>query len=178
MCTNRHCNLIYSFEDNNVIRTCNDKQYSFLKRAMNLALKSTCQNQRHGCVIVKDNEIVSEGYNHTHTHLYHKFSIHAEVDAISKMKHNKKYMSQCDLYVVRIGTDNMGNPLKYSKPCKDCIKAIEKSGIRKVYYSSNIEFEQMMVERFGVPSSGYTSSTGTGYSSDSDNSMSSTSASS
>jgi deoxycytidylate deaminase len=155
MCTN--CNIIYSFEDDNAIRTCNEKQYSFLKRAMNLALKSSCPHQRHGCVIVKDNEIVSEGYNHKQTHLYHKFSVHAEVDAISKMKHNRKYMSQCDLYVVRIGTDNMGNPLKYSKPCNGCIKAIEKSGIRRVYYSSNIEFEKMMIERFGFTYGNYNS---------------------
>jgi deoxycytidylate deaminase len=138
---------IHHFEDENLIKTCNDKQSFFLKRATNLALKSPCQNHRHGCVIVKDDEILSEGYNHTQTHLYHKFSIHAEVDAISKLKHNKKLLSSCDLYVVRIGRDSMGNPLKYSKPCQDCIKAIHKAGIRRVYYSSNLEFERLLVEK-------------------------------
>jgi len=140
--------FFYTFQDENTIRTCSDKQYSFLKRAMNLALKSTCHNQRHGCVIVKDNEIISEGFNHIQVHLCHKFSIHAEVDAISKMKRNKKFMSTCDLYVVRVGKESMGNPLKYSKPCPDCIRAIEKCGIRRVYYSSNIEFENIMMDRY------------------------------
>jgi deoxycytidylate deaminase len=51
----------------------------------------------------------------------------------------------------------MGNPLKYSKPCNGCIKAIEKSGIRRVYYSSNIEFEKMMIERFGFTYGNYNS---------------------
>lgn len=138
---------LYTFHDENTIRACSDKQHSFLKRAMNLALKSPCHQQRHGCVIVRDNEIISEGYNHTHTHMYHKFSIHAEVDAISKLKHNRRLMASCDLYVVRVGRDSMGNPLKYSKPCPDCIKAIQKCGIKRVYYSSNIEFEQIMMER-------------------------------
>ena len=138
---------LHHFEDDNVIKNCNDKQYGYLNRAMNLALKSTCYNQRHGCVIVKDDEIISEGYNHTSVHLYHKFSVHAEVDALTKLKRNKKFMANCDLYVVRVGRDSMGNPLKYSRPCQDCIKAIQKSGVRKVYYSSNLEFEQFIMDR-------------------------------
>jgi deoxycytidylate deaminase len=136
------------FEDENTIKTSSEKQYSFFKRAMNVALKSQCINHRHGCVIVKDDEIISEGYNHRQYHLYHKMSVHAEVDALSKLKHNKKIMSTCDLYVVRIGGDSMGNPLKYSRPCKDCEKAIKKSGIKRVYYSTNLEFEEIM-EREG-----------------------------
>lgn len=162
MSTSDHSNIrykIHQFDDENSVKSCNDKQYYFLKRAINLALKSTCQTHRHGCVIVKDDEILSEGYNHTQLHLYHKFSIHAEVDAISKLKHNKKLLSACDLYVVRIGTDSMGNPLKYSKPCPACIKAIHKAGIRRVYYSSNLEFERLLVEKElkEINESGYTS---------------------
>lgn len=138
---------VYSFEENVPMRTCKDKQYSFLRRAMNLAHKSTCENQHHGCVIIRNDEIVAEGFNFKTQYLNHRFSIHAEVAAISKLgKKNKKFMSTCDLYVVRIGTDNMGNPLKYSKPCPDCMQAIIKAGIRKVYYSSNLEFEQMCSE--------------------------------
>lgn len=155
-CTsNCTCSTLHHFEDENVIKTCSDKQYGYLKRAMNLALKSTCFSQRHGCVIVKDDEIISEGYNHTSVHLYHKYSIHAEVDAISKLKRNKKFMSNCDLYVVRVGRDSMGNPMKYSKPCEDCIKAIQKSGIRKVYYSSNLEFEQIVMEKESIKNRRY-----------------------
>jgi deoxycytidylate deaminase len=130
----------FKFHDDNVIKSCNEKQATFLDRALQLARKSTCNSQRHGCVIVRGDDIIAEGYNHTDVHLYHKFSVHAEVDALSKVKRDRKYLSKCDLYVVRIGTDRMGNPLKYSKPCHDCSKAIEKSGIRNIYYSSNAEY--------------------------------------
>lgn len=135
------------FDDENSIRTCSERQIYFLKRAMNLASKSTCVHQKHGCVIVKDDEIISEGFNHTNVHLYHKFSIHAEVDAISKLKHNKKTLLSCDLYVVRIGKESMGMPLKYSKPCDGCEKLIKKCGIRKIYYSSNIEYEEATINK-------------------------------
>lgn len=146
--------FVYTFEENVPLKTCKDKQYSFLRRAMNLAQKSTCEQQRHGCVIVKDDEIIAEGFNHKDIHLSHSFSIHAEVSALLKLgKKNRKFMSQCDLYVVRIGRDSMGNPLKYSKPCQDCMKAIQKAGVRKVFYSSNTEFEQLMFERYGYISS-------------------------
>lgn len=141
---------VFSFEENVPLKTCKDKQHSFLRRAMNLAHKSTCENQHHGCVIVRNDEIVSEGFNYKKEFFNHRFSIHAEVAALSKLpKKNKKFMSTCDLYVVRIGTDNMGNPLKYSKPCSECMQAIIKAGIRKVYYSSNLEFEQLCSELYG-----------------------------
>lgn len=106
-----------------------------LKRAAASALRSPLRNHRHGCIIVRNGEIVSEGYNHNFVHMFHLHSVHAEVDALSKLPRNKKFMSQCDMYVVRIGTDNMGNPLKLSKPCNSCTQAILKAGIRRVYYS-------------------------------------------
>ena len=150
---------IYSFEENVPLKSCKEKQYSFLRRAMNLAHKSTCENQHHGCVIVRDDEIIAEGFNYKKEFFNHRFSIHAEVAALSKLsKKNKKFLSTCDLYVVRIGTDNMGNPLKYSKPCPECMKAILKAGIRKVYYSSNIEFEQLYAELYNNPKAASSSS--------------------
>lgn len=126
-------------------RSCKNKQDFFFDKAMTVAKNSPCIMHRHGAVIVKDNEIVSEGFNHKNWHLYHKLSVHAEVDALSKMKRNKKLMSQCDMYVVRIGGESMGCPLKYSKPCPDCMKAIIKSGIRRVYYSTSHQFEERML---------------------------------
>lgn len=138
--------FVYSFEEDVPLKSCKDKQYSFLKRAMNLAQKSTCEQQRHGCVIVKDDDIISEGFNYKSEHFSHCLSIHAEVAAIAKLgKRKRKFMSQCDMYVVRIGRDSMGNPLKYSKPCPNCMKAIQKAGLRKVYYSTNREFDELML---------------------------------
>jgi deoxycytidylate deaminase len=116
-------------------KACTGDQQSFVMRATQLALKSPSTDHRHGCVIVKDGRIVSEGYNHKWTHFRHAYSIHAEVHALSRLKKKRHVMPSCEMYVVRIGSDRMGNPLKFSKPCPDCTRAIEKAGIRRIYYS-------------------------------------------
>ena len=110
-------------------------QDSIIRKAASLALRSPLRQHRHGCVIVRNGEIVSEGYNHNFVHMYHLHSVHAEVDALSKLPRDKKFTSQCDMYVVRIGPDSLGNPLKLSKPCCSCTQAILKAGLRRVYYS-------------------------------------------
>jgi len=124
-------------------KTCNDKQETFLKKAAASAIRSNVKSHRHGCVIVKDGEIISEGFNHHTNHFEHTFTIHAEVDALTKVKRLKNILSDCELYVVRIGTDLMGNPLKYSRPCVNCTKAILKAGIKKVYFSTDEEFNNI-----------------------------------
>jgi deoxycytidylate deaminase len=127
-------------------KECKDKQEFFLSRAAYSALRSNVKHHKHGCVIVKDGKIIAEGYNHYINHFEHTFTIHAEVDAIIKMKKINKKITGCELYVVRIGTDNMGNPLKYSRPCTNCINAILKSGIKNVYFSTDDEFNKVFKE--------------------------------
>jgi deoxycytidylate deaminase len=90
----------------------------------------------------------------------HGFSIHAEVDALTKVKGRKNILSEAELYVARIGKFNPAAPstfcLKYSKPCRECSKAILKQGIRKVYYSTTetpIESnEESISENVSLPS--------------------------
>jgi deoxycytidylate deaminase len=122
------------------VKTCKNNQEFFLRYAANIATYSNVLHNRHGCVIVQNGEIIAEGYNHYVKHFEHAFSMHAEVHAISKLK-KKILNNECELYVVRIGTSGMGHPLKYSKPCENCTNAIVKSGIRKIYYSTNDDFE-------------------------------------
>ena len=124
-------------------RQCKDKQDYFLRRAAQIATRSPLCHHRHGCVIVKDNEVISEGYNHYTTFFEHQYTMHAEVDALRKVKKYSK-IGECELYVVRIGTDLMGHPLKYSRPCPDCTRAILKSGIKKVYFSTDDEFNDKL----------------------------------
>lgn len=123
------------------IKISDEKQEYFMNKAAQLAFRSNL-GHRHGCIIVDDStsEILSTGYNHTKIHMYHKLSCHAEIDALMKIKRNVD-LSNSKMYIVRIGSDNLGNPLKMSKPCEGCTKAILKSGIKKVYYSwSNIDY--------------------------------------
>jgi deoxycytidylate deaminase len=102
--------------------------------------------QKHGCVIVLDDEVLSVGHNYHTTHMFHSYSIHAEVDALRKLNKKKyKYLfCRMELYVVRIGSGRFINTLKYSKPCEGCQCAISKYGIQKVYYSTNWEYEEML----------------------------------
>lgn len=132
------------------ISASNDQDF-FLKYASNLAEFSNVKYNRHGCIIVHNGKIVSEGYNHYVKHFEHKYTMHAEIHALSKLK-KKKINSDYILYVVRIGTDNMGAPLKYSKPCDSCTDAIIKAGIKKIYYSTNDEFEEKYKQIHGKES--------------------------
>lgn len=123
-----------------------EKQGLFLRRAANIAARSPVRCHRHGCIIVKDGEVVAEGYNHHAIQFEHKFTVHAEIDALMKLKKNRKILSECELYVVRIGTDHMGRPLKYSKPCSDCTRAILKAGIKRVYFSTDHQFHEALTK--------------------------------
>jgi len=113
--------------------------------AHNLALKSS-MTQKHGCVIVYNDEIIAQGMNRQYDCMKEVDSIHAEVNAINQLRKimqkskDKNFIQKCKLYVVRIGTPNMDYPLKNSKPCSHCTKVIERVGIPEVYYSTDDEF--------------------------------------
>jgi deoxycytidylate deaminase len=119
-----------------------DKQRAYLERAAKLAMKST-MSHRHGCVVVLNGGVVSEGYNRQTTHMFHSFSVHAEADALFKIKKMGYPLNDAEMYVVRIATSRFDHCLKYSKPCKECQNVIKKMGVRKVYYSTNSEYEQL-----------------------------------
>jgi deoxycytidylate deaminase len=134
----------YESMDDTTPKYSTERQRFFLERASQLAMKSL-MTQKHGCVIVNNNSIVSEGFNHYIIDMCHKYSIHAEVDALNKFK-KSRYISdktRLEMYVVRIGPKKYDHCLKYSKPCNFCQKAIIKHGINKVYYSTNTEFNEI-----------------------------------
>lgn len=132
----------YSKKDEIPPRPCSEKQRIFMEKAARVAMKSTMTHQ-HGCIIVgSDGTILYEGYNHHKFHMSHTFSIHAEVDALYKAKKGKYKLTDCEMYVVRIGPQKFDHCLKYSKPCPNCTKEIQKNGIKRVYYSTNHEYDE------------------------------------
>jgi deoxycytidylate deaminase len=137
----------YQQKDDIPAKYTTEKQRFYLDRAARLAMKST-MTHKHGCVIVKDNTIIGEGYNHHITHMCHRFSCHAEVDAINKVKRARVSFNETEMYVVRIGSHKFNHCLKYSKPCCDCQRAIEKYGIKRVYYSTNAEYDDIWNKMF------------------------------
>lgn len=112
-----------------------NRQCFYLRKAAQLAFRSNL-TQRHGCVIVNSltDEIISTGYNHTYIHMCHRLSCHAEYDALRKVKKDVN-MANVEMYVVRIGPESLGNPLKLSKPCTYCTKMIQKANIGRIFYS-------------------------------------------
>lgn len=105
--------------------------------------------QKHGAVIVYKKNIISTGFNSYNFNSKNNFSIHAEIVAINNAIKNKykKVLNECKLYIVRIAPEcydcTNSNLLKYSKPCLNCQKYINKFNIDKVYYSTNYEFDKL-----------------------------------
>jgi deoxycytidylate deaminase len=98
---------------------------------MNEARKSTMLH-RHGAIIYRNGEVLSQAHNHRASYLCHSFSCHAEVAAIKAVK-NRQQLKNSTLIVVRVGNDDN---IKLSKPCENCKQFIERSGIKKVFYST------------------------------------------
>ena len=95
---------------------------SIYDKLIKLSIKSLkCSDVPVGAIIVKDNKIISTGYNKREKN--RKIISHAEIDAI--LKANKKmksyFLYDCDLYVTL-------------KPCEMCSKVINNARINKVYY--------------------------------------------
>lgn len=135
---------VIPWEDETSPKNTTDKQEFFMQAAAKVAQKSTMTHQ-HGAVIVVDNVIISSGFNYVYEHMCHMNSIHAEVDALLKVKGVKKtQLTDAEMYVVRIGPKTLCEQLKYSKPCCSCQKAIAKYGIRKVYYSTSLTYNSFV----------------------------------
>lgn len=128
--------------DEQLPKNYNRIQKKFLDIAGKIALNSSMLH-KHGALIVHKNKIVSYGFNYRCDTLSKNYSIHAEICAINNMK-NKSIFNECDMYVVRIASDTYNNILKYSKPCENCKKIINKYNIRKIYYSTNYEYDDLL----------------------------------
>lgn len=120
------------------------KNEQYLQFAAEIAKKST-MTQKHGCIIVYKKQVIATGYN-TMPHMYSR-SLHAEINALNKVKHKQSILKDSDMYIVRIGTDLFDNVLKYSKPCEDCTRHIVSNKIRRVFYSTNYEFDTFIDNR-------------------------------
>lgn len=119
---------------------------AYLKMAREWSKLSHCKRKQVGALIVKDNMIISDGYNGTPTGFdnccedeegYTKWHVlHAEANAILKVASSTQACRGATLYITL-------------SPCKECSKLIHQSGIRRMVYSteykddSGIEFLKM-----------------------------------
>ena len=99
----------------------------FMKRAIELSIESVNKGGGpFGSVIIKDNKIISEGYNKVTTN--NDPTAHGEIVAIREAcKKLKNFnLSDCELYST-------------CEPCPMCLSAIYWSRINKIYYANTRE---------------------------------------
>ena len=109
-----------------------DKRY--LRMARIWAENSYCTRRKVGALIVKDNMIISDGYNGTPAGFENvcelddgttkPYVLHAEANAITKIAKSGNNSDGATLYVT-------------TSPCMECSKLIIQSGIRRVVYSES-----------------------------------------
>jgi deoxycytidylate deaminase len=129
----------YEYFDDIGAKPSNEKQKNFMEVAAKTAMKSP-MGHKHGAIIVHKGKIIGAGYNY----YVGEYSVHAEVAALSSIKGKIKHLLQdSELYVVRIGPNKFNNPLKYSRPCCNCQNAIIKNNIKKTFYSTNYEYDDI-----------------------------------
>jgi deoxycytidylate deaminase len=108
---------------------CNGYIDFYIRKAILVAMSSTHKTHKHGCVIIgkKSGRIISTGYNFG--------TVHAEENAILKVK-DPKVLKNCILLVVRINSKfPFEKDTKLSKPCCKCQKIINASRVGELYYS-------------------------------------------
>lgn len=107
-----------------------DKAY--LKMAKSWSELSHCSRKKVGAIIVKNDMIISDGYNGTPSGFdnccenqkgeTHWYVLHAEANAILKVAKSTNNCEGATLYLTL-------------SPCKDCTKLILQAGIKRVVYS-------------------------------------------
>ncbi|MBN2693211.1 dCMP deaminase family protein [bacterium] len=121
----------------------------YLKMATVISERSYCNRKQVGCVIVKDNMIVSDGYNGTPTGFEnvcedengdtHKYVLHAEANALTKLAKSTNSSKDATLYVTM-------------SPCYECSKLIIQTGIKRVVFSElyRIDDGLKLLEKAGI----------------------------
>ena len=105
----------------------------YLRMAKIWAENSYCKRRQVGALVVKDQMIISDGYNGTpsgfdnvceENNVTLPYVLHAEANAITKLARSSNNSDGATLYV----TD---------APCIECSKLIIQAGIKRVVYARN-----------------------------------------
>ncbi|MDA3865499.1 MAG: dCMP deaminase family protein [Salinivirgaceae bacterium] len=122
---------------------------SYLEMAKIWAQNSYCKRKQVGALIVKDRQIISDGFNGTpagfenicenENNITKQYVLHAEANAITKVAKTNNSSENGTLYVTM-------------SPCIECSKLIIQAGIKRVVFAvlySNHE-GLVLLERAGV----------------------------
>ena len=130
-----------------------DKQLELDKRYLRMAAiwaeNSYCKRRQVGALIVKDQMIISDGYNGTPSgfenvcedefNVTKPYVLHAEANAITKVAASSNSSKDATIYIT-------------SAPSIECAKLIIQSGIRRVVYSEKYRVEDgcNLLSRAGI----------------------------
>ncbi|MDR0795330.1 MAG: dCMP deaminase family protein [Tannerella sp.] len=125
-----------------------DKRY--LRMAGIWAENSYCKRRKVGALIVKDQMIISDGYNGTpsgfenvcedENEVTKPYVLHAEANAITKVAASSNSSKGSTIYIT-------------SSPCIECAKLIIQSGIKRVVFSEQYRIPEGydLLVRAGIP---------------------------
>lgn len=114
----------------------------FINVADLASVRSPCERLKVGCVLVKNNRLISMGYNGflggcEHNSIvrdgHEQATIHAEINAITDAAKRGASIDDCVAYVTHY-------------PCLNCYKALASSGIKKIYYKMDYRNDPVVEE--------------------------------
>jgi dCMP deaminase len=120
-----------------------------MKMARTWAENSYCVRRQVGALMVKDNMIISDGFNGTpsgfenvcedENNVSKPYVLHAEANAITKIARSNNSSDGATLYVT-------------ASPCMECSKLIIQSGIKRVVYGEKYRLMDgvELLERAGI----------------------------
>ena len=107
------------------------RDYLYMRMARTWSENSYCVRRKVGALLVKNQMIISDGYNGTPSGFENKcedennvsypYVLHAEANTITKVARSNNSADGATLYVT-------------ASPCLECSKLIIQSGIRRVVY--------------------------------------------
>jgi tRNA(Arg) A34 adenosine deaminase TadA len=116
----------------------------YISKAIKESFKSNCTH-KHGAIIVDGctGKIITKGYNRLTDNQKHTLSIHAEIDALRKIRSCYTKYDNLVMYIIRFSSNKQ--ELKYSKPCINCATNIIRFGIRRIYFSDQVDFTDKII---------------------------------
>lgn len=133
---------------NNLIKNIKDIDFRlnwneyFMTMAYLVSKRSSCDRLNVGCILVKDNRIVSSGYNGHLPKTQHRsvvrnnheqLTIHAEMNSIMDCAKRTVSTNETIAYITHF-------------PCLTCFKGLVTSGIKKIYYSEDYKNDDLVYE--------------------------------
>ena len=121
-------------------------QEYFKDIVLSTSTRSSCNRLHVGCLLVKDNRIISQGYNgflrgHPHKSVVvndHEIAtLHAEQNAIIDCAKRGVSCNDCDAYITHF-------------PCINCLKMLVQAGIKNIYYISDYKNDIELINKLEI----------------------------